>query len=163
MTGHRTTLSSHGVYEKQWLILGQCVRLHKKAPLCGAIGPSASSEGDTSTCFTVVKWKVWPSGTSQHVCHYTVKSLTGDSVYLISIRHPPLSTWAARKKTKNETKHLLIPKNTEEDSSKLFEPWWLQQHLPFLGTPHEYRAHMGSIIITWNSAKAKLAIRKIFL
>lgn len=41
--------------------------------------------------------------------------------------------------------------------------------VPFLSTLHrngntsEYWAHMGSIIILWNSAKVKSAIRKIFL
>lgn len=54
--------------------------------------------------------------TSEHVSHYKLKSFTGDFVYLISIKPPPLPTWKSdqdfeeKKKTKNPL-FLLIPNN----------------------------------------------------
>lgn len=55
--------------------------------------------------------------TSEHVSHYKLKSLTGDFVYLISIKPPPLSTWESHQdfKKKRKSPYFINSKQRSKD------------------------------------------------
>lgn len=92
-----------------------CAHLNKTPVpvcLCGGIWQDfTQNENDTNTCFRAyqryrecmcMRGLVHRLEQAKHVSCYKMKSLTGDFVYLIAIKPPPLPTWKSDHELKNE-------------------------------------------------------------
>lgn len=127
--------------------------------------------------------------TSEHVSHYKLKSFTGDFVYLISIKPPPLPTWKSdrdfkKKKRKKIPLLPLIPNNdprivvkTHKKKKKRGKNGFIKSvptlmavktchfypHSTKMRTTQNTRHTWAQLLSSGIPQKVKSAIRKIFL